>query len=453
MRGADRISELHDTLLTQILSYLPTKEAVQTCLLSKRWRNVWASVPVLDFDFADFWSDDIFSPGQNVTYASFSGKIVTKVSKQSECHDNFVRYIDTVLALREAQPVDKFRLVWQYQVKPYQNHPVRRWILHVLKQRPRVLSIYVQPNAVSVKVPMEPFTCSSLEEMKLQVDVDVNIETRPQVLDPVSVSLPNLRKLNLGYFAIEADFMSNLLVGCPNLGELELDSDFYPESPVFGSLHMSCQTVGFVFKNMSSLVKARVCFLAVDHLNWKFSKSESKILNSLLGVTHLDVVLFGSHAKDMLEHALKNCTIFQNLKAAHFESFKGYLYGYIGMIDRLVLHAPFLEDLAFYCCEDKSDVFELLKAVREVIGDRGNCRLKHTYGAVDELEQLYMQYCKLFDKFEEDEDEDEEEEEEEEEQIEEEDAGGGEALLEQEAGEDGEADHLEEEDEQDDVQQ
>ncbi|KAJ3690753.1 hypothetical protein LUZ61_019917 [Rhynchospora tenuis] len=479
MRGADRISELHDTLLTQILSYLPTKEAVQTCLLSKRWKKVWASVPVLDFDFADFWSDDIFSPGQNVTYESFISKSVIKESKQLECHNNFVRYIDTVLALREAQPVDRFRLVWQYPDLPYHNHPVRRWILHILNQRPRVLSIYVQPDFVFVEVPMEPFTCSSLEEMKLQVD-----DTWLQVLDPVSVSLPNLRKLNLGYFTIEADFMSNLLLGCPNLAELELYACNLDLSHIScgnlkslviaGCYHaeeirisipslqylevsiMSCQTLGFVFKNMSSLVKARVCFFGVDHLDLKFLNSESKILSSLLGVTNLDVVLYGSRAKDMLEHALKNCNIFQNLNAAHFESFKGYLYGCIGVIDRLVLHAPFLEDLAFYCCEDKSDEIELLKAVREVVGDRGNCRQKHTYGSLDELEELYIQSFALFDKLEdeedededEDEDEEEEEEEEEEEQIEEDVVGGGEALLAEEAGEDGEAD-LGEEDEQD----
>ncbi|KAL6222114.1 hypothetical protein ACLB2K_005506 [Fragaria x ananassa] len=50
----DRISELPDSLLCYILSFMPTKYAVRTSALSPRWNRVWASVPVLDLDESSF---------------------------------------------------------------------------------------------------------------------------------------------------------------------------------------------------------------------------------------------------------------------------------------------------------------------------------------------------------------------------------------------------------------
>ncbi|KAJ3690756.1 hypothetical protein LUZ61_019920 [Rhynchospora tenuis] len=370
MSGTDRISDLPDALLTHILSYRPTKEVVRTCLLSKRWRKVWASVPVLDFDFADFYSDDNCSPGKNITV-------------QTECHNNFVQFVDAVL--RQAQHLDRFRLVWQCQDNYhwYCNLPVKRWILLVLQKGPRVLSIYIQSRAASVDVPDLAFTCSSLEEMKLRID---------------NITGGNLKSL--------------VIAGC------------YYES---AELQVSA----------SSLQYLEVAVM---------SYSETNILNGLLGVTNLDVVLYGSRAEDMLKHALKNCPFFENLKAAHFESFEGYLYGCIEMIDHFVQHAPILEDLTFHCYEDKSDEIELLMELRKVVGDHRNCRSVesmqgHSYGSLDELEELPLEYWKIFVnnpwEFEEDDEEDEEEDEQLEENV-----GGGEA------GEDVEAD-LEEEGKQD----
>ncbi|XP_045822421.1 F-box/FBD/LRR-repeat protein At4g00160-like [Trifolium pratense] len=55
--AADRISELPDHIVSHILSFLPTKLAATTSILSKRWKSVWHSVLTLDFDdqtFKDF---------------------------------------------------------------------------------------------------------------------------------------------------------------------------------------------------------------------------------------------------------------------------------------------------------------------------------------------------------------------------------------------------------------
>ncbi|KAJ4783771.1 F-box/FBD-like domains containing protein [Rhynchospora pubera] len=193
MAGADRISELHDSILTRILSYLTTKEAVRTGILSKRWRNLWASVPVLDIHFA---------PCEN-----------------GECPEKFVKFIDIVLTSRQVQLLDRFRLVHKKKsLFAYYNLPLKRWIYHVAQQCPRVLSIFLQRLFYCKEIPDLIFTCLSLEEIEFQVP---NYEWH-RTLNPTLVTLPHLRKLNLGHVRMKVDFMDKLLLGCPSLEELEL---------------------------------------------------------------------------------------------------------------------------------------------------------------------------------------------------------------------------------------
>ncbi|KAL6658634.1 hypothetical protein ACP70R_004220 [Stipagrostis hirtigluma subsp. patula] len=45
--GTDRLSTLPDELLQYLLSFLPSRDAVQTCVLAHRWRDQWKSVPAL----------------------------------------------------------------------------------------------------------------------------------------------------------------------------------------------------------------------------------------------------------------------------------------------------------------------------------------------------------------------------------------------------------------------
>ncbi|CAO2144671.1 unnamed protein product, partial [Urochloa humidicola] len=50
----DLLSALPDCLLHVIMSSLKARQAVQTCVLSTRWRDLWRSVPCLDIDFDEF---------------------------------------------------------------------------------------------------------------------------------------------------------------------------------------------------------------------------------------------------------------------------------------------------------------------------------------------------------------------------------------------------------------
>ena len=47
----DIIRSLPDCLICQILSFLPTQDAIITSVLSSRWRPFWTLVPTLDLDY------------------------------------------------------------------------------------------------------------------------------------------------------------------------------------------------------------------------------------------------------------------------------------------------------------------------------------------------------------------------------------------------------------------
>jgi hypothetical protein len=49
-----KLSDLPECVLLHILSFLNTKYAVQTCILSKRWKNIWKRLPSLIIGYSHF---------------------------------------------------------------------------------------------------------------------------------------------------------------------------------------------------------------------------------------------------------------------------------------------------------------------------------------------------------------------------------------------------------------
>ncbi|XP_045796095.1 F-box/LRR-repeat protein At4g14103-like isoform X1 [Trifolium pratense] len=50
----DKLSDLPNCILIHILSFLNTKDAVQTCILSKRWKCIWKYIPTLTLHYSKF---------------------------------------------------------------------------------------------------------------------------------------------------------------------------------------------------------------------------------------------------------------------------------------------------------------------------------------------------------------------------------------------------------------
>ncbi|WRX11470.1 F-box domain - like 10 [Theobroma cacao] len=151
-KNEDRMGKLPDDLLLKIMSFLNTKQAVQTCVLSQRWKPLWQSLPNLDFNFDTFpfqqEIDDEDEEELEMKMCSFSKFIsqvlfrrcptdLVKVCVQSHVYDPHCFLVDGLIC---------------YAVK----HNVQQLTVHLLSDCP-----YLFPESF--------WTCRSLTSLELKV--------------------------------------------------------------------------------------------------------------------------------------------------------------------------------------------------------------------------------------------------------------------------------------------
>ncbi|KAL4382247.1 hypothetical protein HN51_005855 [Arachis hypogaea] len=184
--GIDRISTLPDVLLCHILSYVPSKTAVATSILSNRWRNIWHSVPAIDLDDSLYLHIGDYHPFANVAYA-------------------------LMLRLHATQPILTFRLKCQSSLScaPWD---LNLWIDTAIQHCVETMELSLP---LTVKLPSTALTSAKL----------VSLTLRGLTVDNVrSVSLPALKFLHLndGVRFTESRYLEMLLSGCPILEDLRI---------------------------------------------------------------------------------------------------------------------------------------------------------------------------------------------------------------------------------------
>jgi hypothetical protein len=184
----DFISKLPDPILHHILGLLKTKKAVQTCVLSKRWKHLWTSLPSLDFSYIDF--DDFDDDSDD------------------DC-ERFVNFVNALLLRRKPLDLDVFHLSC-YELP---NSAQRDWIRYAINHNVRVL--HLSPSKF---IPWSTYTCTSLKKLYLYCP------HRDLASSVRSVNLPNLKKLSIYYADLNSNYVKNFLSGCPKLKFLRVDA-------------------------------------------------------------------------------------------------------------------------------------------------------------------------------------------------------------------------------------
>ena len=209
----DRISNLPDSLLCHILSFLTTKKAVVTSILSSRWTTLWTLVPKLDFDSDEF--REMFSSDEEEQSPNHQDQW-----NNHRYHFTFGHIVSRVWALRDrsrnnANPIKHFRLDWQSDSDPIH---VDTWVRTAITPDLEELDLFI-PHPKPFNFPSTLFNyAKSLLVLKLNGKI---------VLNPPSSSygFPSLKTVHLVdvRFA-NGNTVSKLLSCCPVLQNLYLQT-------------------------------------------------------------------------------------------------------------------------------------------------------------------------------------------------------------------------------------
>ncbi|CAH9140409.1 unnamed protein product [Cuscuta epithymum] len=183
----DRISALPDCLLVHIISFLGLKKAAATSILAKRWQFLWAELPSLKFEFADWGKYE-----------------VTKTTT------DFVAWVNRIIATRRGHYLEKLIVVFHY--KECFAPDVDNWLEFAIKNK--VKEVTLNTSFSEHYILGEMMYCnSSLTSLSLKGCILVPGRT---------IEWSSLTKLQLSFVDLPQSVVEKILSGCPVLNSLDL---------------------------------------------------------------------------------------------------------------------------------------------------------------------------------------------------------------------------------------
>ncbi|KAL4626305.1 hypothetical protein ACB092_05G086700 [Castanea dentata] len=265
----DRISNLPDSLICHILSFLPSKQSVATSTLSTRWKPLWTMVPALDFE-------DTEKPNQR--YHGNNNRMT------------FIHFVCGVLAVRKPVPLKKFRLKL---ISP--NHSihfhVRAWIYYAIGHGVEKLDLKLflwRP----FELPLIVLRCKSIEILTLYGTILLNCRSE-------SVYLPKVKRLHLVKvkYANEDSFHS-LLTGSPHLRKLSVWSVQQDNTMTLNICHPTVEWLSTINEAHDHRFKLEINVPNLKFISLVDSLYQFDLMNNVVKVT-FDLSEHEQHANDL----------------------------------------------------------------------------------------------------------------------------------------------------------
>ncbi|PWA44262.1 FBD-like protein [Artemisia annua] len=231
-KNVDRLSNMPDEVLSEILSSMPTKFAVQTSILSKTWRYNWTMVTNVDIDVLPFHGVE-----------------------------NCCTFVNRVLSLCKTTEIKLFRL--HFNRFWVQKSRMTKWINEAV--RLKVSELEVQYGDL-LELPFCLFTCKTLT--KLRID---NYNERDVCDSQTPFNLPCLKALDIAIYRNSSPIVFKLISGCSIL-----------------------ETLSLQIYSLSNIEEYKFNIPTLKRLTLRLWKSRSNINKVVLNVPNLeDLFIFG----------------------------------------------------------------------------------------------------------------------------------------------------------------
>ncbi|XP_002446126.2 putative FBD-associated F-box protein At5g56700 [Sorghum bicolor] len=195
----DRISALPFSLLRNIVSRLPAKDAARTTALSRRWRPVWRCTPLA-------FADAHLLPGV------LGGHRRPAPADTPTLADTFSRAIAA-----HPGPFRAVHLVCGYYADAARQRQLARWVQTFVAKGVQELILVNRPMPLHVPLPAALLGVATLTRLYLGLWKFPDTSALRQCQSDAGVVFPHLRELVLCWVMVESRDMDFLLAGSPVL--------------------------------------------------------------------------------------------------------------------------------------------------------------------------------------------------------------------------------------------
>ncbi|CAN1266294.1 F-box/FBD/LRR-repeat protein At5g53840 [Linum perenne] len=278
----DQISSLPDEILHDILERLRSpKQAAKAALLSKTWKHLWLSYPVLEFYHTDY----TYSAPSRSTMDSFIAAAMRKFSSSG------LTYIKSV------------------RIDSYDSAFIRAIFDLIQNREPEEIDMSLSTESV---IPTLLLNSSRLRTLKLH---------RCKILEDQYTKMINLKELHFALVKIDIQVLNSMIAGSPLLEKLTLiclytSSKSVPDSIqiVLGALQsleslslrlLSCNELEMICSSLLPSLKSLEiyrCLKVTDHVvNELISKSPSLLSLRLVRLDKVNELKIESPTLEKLE--------------------------------------------------------------------------------------------------------------------------------------------------------